>query len=514
MVFQEQLTPGGIGRLGLLILVLFAPAFPAMAAELSTFEACQIKSLDGPAQRSADCATFTVAENPQAPEGPQIELYVARIKSLSPAPASDPLVLIAGGPGGSTVDMYLQGPQAFSGVLDERDILLLDQRGTGRSAPLSCPIEETEDSIQTELSLSDARKATTECLQQLDQDPRYYTTSIAVQDLEALRIAAGYTQLNLYGVSYGSRVAQHFLRRYPASTRTMVIDGVVPASLALGPDVALNAQLTLDSIFERCANQPPCASAFPNLPEDFARLGRTLRSDPPKVVYADPITGTRDELTLQYDAMATLIRLLAYAPETAAIIPHTLQQAADGHYESITGQAVGVLSRLSSSLSTAMHNSVVCAEDIPHLGVIDKQALKQTYLGAEQVAVLEAICEIWPRGVADADIKEPLQSDKPVMLLSGEFDPITPPAYAIETQQGLTNSHHFIAPGQGHGVVSRGCIPRVFAHFVAEADIGSTVETEDGCIDRQRAMAFFVNSMGPAPAPTTSEPASKAAAKQ
>ena len=228
--------------------VLLVPL--AAAAELSDFKNCQIKSLDGPNQRSAECATFTVAENPQAPLGQTIELFVARIKSLSPAPASDPLVLIAGGPGSSTVDMYLGLARAFAGVLDERDILLLDQRGTGRSTPLNCSLEMMS-SIQIEPTLEDSRAAAINCLQQLEQDTRYYTTSIAVQDLEALRIAAGYQQLNIYGVSYGTRVAQHFLRRYPESTRTLVIDGVVPPTLALGPDIALNAQLTLDSIFTR-----------------------------------------------------------------------------------------------------------------------------------------------------------------------------------------------------------------------------------------------------------------------
>ena len=484
--------------------VFFGLTPTAVAAELSEFKPCQIKSLDGPAQRSAECATFSVAENPQVPDGTQIELYVARIRSLSPAPATDPLVLVAGGPGGSTVDMYLGLSRAFAGVLDERDILLLDQRGTGRSAPLTCSLEMM-NSIQIEPTLEDSRLAAKDCLQQLIADPRYYTTSIAVQDLEALRIAADYDQLNIYGVSYGSRVAQHFLRRYPASTRTLVIDGVVPPTLALGPDIALNAQLTLDSIFERCASQPHCASAFPDLRQSFAELSQTLRNEPPTVNYADPITGAYDELTLQYGTMAVVTRLLSYGPETAAIIPFTLKQAAEGHYQSLTSQAVGILKNISSALSYGMHNSVVCAEDTPHMGVIDKQALEQTYLGADQAAALQAICEVWPQGIADADIKDPLQSDTPVLLLSGEFDPITPPAYAIKAQQGLSNSHHFIAPGQGHGVIARGCIPRVVAHFVAEADIDSTLENEAGCIDRQRAMSFFLNSMGPEPEPSASK---------
>ena len=478
------------------------------AKGLSQFVDCQIKSLDGPAQRSAECATFTVAENPLDPEGRQIDLYVARIKSLSPAPATDPLVLIAGGPGGSSVDMYLGLARAFAGVLDERDILLLDQRGTGRSQPLSCSLEMIS-SIEIEPTLEESRAAAEECLTQLDGDPRFYTTSIAVQDLEALRLAAGYSQLNLYGVSYGTRVAQHYLRRYPKSTRTIVIDGVVPPTLALGPDIAINAQNTLSSIFQRCQQQPNCAKAFPKLDASFKRLGETLKSQPPQVSYPDPVTGEFDSITLHYGTMAVVARLLAYAPETAAIIPLTLAQAAAGHYESLTSQAVGILKNLSSTLSYGMHNSVMCSEDAPHHDDINLQALKKTYLGSDQVEAIQAICDIWPSGVADADLKLPLTSDAPVLLLSGQYDPITPPEYAEQAQQGLSNSHHFVAPGQGHGVIARGCIPRVFAHFIAEADIASTIETEDGCIDRQRAMPFFVNSMGPDPKPYQPESSSE-----
>ena len=504
-------------RIALGVLCMFCSWAPwqanAVEPGLSPFSDCQIKSLDGPAQRQAECATFTVAENPAEPDGRKIELYVARIKSLSPAPVSDPLVLVAGGPGGSSVEMYLGLSRAFGGVLDERDILLLDQRGTGRSHPLSCSLEMMSN-IEIEPTIEDSQQAALDCLQQLNGDPRYYTTSVAVQDLEALRIAAGYEQLNIYGVSYGTRVAQHYLRQYPERTRTLIIDGVVPPKLALGPGIAINAQKTLDGIFERCSSQPNCATAFPTLSEDFASLGDRLKSTPPRVNYANPITGDYDNILLQYGTLAVVTRLLSYAPETASIIPYTLQQAADGHYESLTSQAVGILQNLSSTLSYGMHNSVMCTEDAPHLRDIDSDALAKTYLGPDQVEAIQAVCEVWPKGVADANIKNALESDKPVLLLSGEFDPITPPAYAEDAKRGLSNSHHFIAPGQGHGVIARGCIPRVFAHFVAEAEIASTIETEDNCIARQRAMPFFVNSMGPDPKPDTSKNESKPESKK
>ncbi len=496
------LAPGNALRVALMTCALagaganaVTSTYAASGSGLSEFKRCQLKSLDGPTRRSAECATFSVAENPQEQQGRKIDLYVARIKSLSPAPAPDPVVLIAGGPGGSSVEMYLNYSRAFASVLDERDILLVDQRGTGRSHPLSCSSDLS--SLEDEASIDESRQAAQECLVELDGDPRFYTTSVAVQDLEALRIATGYAQLNLYGVSYGTRVAQHYLRRYPERTRTLVLDGVVPPTLALGPGIAHNAQTTLDSIFERCASSKSCATAFPTLAADFSALGERLRTKPPIVPYAHPTTGEPDELKLQYGTLAVVTRLLSYAPETASLIPYTLQQAANGNYASLTSQAVNILQSLSSTLSYGMHNAVMCTEDAPFIGAIDTAALNQTYLGANQTEAIVAICELWPKGVIDDDIKSPLVSDAPVLLLSGEFDPITPPRYAEEVRAGLSNSHHFVAPGQGHGVVARGCIPGLVSAFFADADVAAVVEAEKGCIDRQRAMPFFVNSMGP-----------------
>jgi len=420
------------------------------AASLSEFARCQLRSLEAAAQMSAECATLTVAENPAEPNGQRIELAVARVKSLSPAPASDPLLLIAGGPGGSTIDMYLSMARAFGGVLDERDILLIDQRGTGRSAALTCSVDMS--TMEVEPTPDDARQAAQECLADLAGDPRYYTTSVAVQDLEALRQAAGYSQLNLYGVSYGTRVAQHYLRRFPEQTRAVVLDGVVPADLALGPDIAINAQLTLERLFERCTEQENCRAAFPRLANNFATLSESLRESAPNVSFANPTTGTTEELVLQYSTLAMTIRLLSYAPETAALIPLTIAQAAQGEYTGLTGQAVGILQNLSSSLSYGMHNAVMCTEDAPFYDpqTIDLDALGMTYIGSGQVESIRAMCDAWPAGVLDADLKLPLQSATPVLLLSGEHDPITPPAYANRAAEGLSNAHHFVAPGQGH----------------------------------------------------------------
>ena len=186
---------------------------------------CVLKGARGYGTVNAQCGTWIRPENPDNPTGPTIELAVARIRALAPQPLPDAFTVINGGPGGSSIEMYADLAGAFAPILRDRDVLILDQRGTGQSNPLRCPdLEESVDTYSEEA----VRSATKQCLEGLTGDPRYYSTSVAVRDLEALRIELGYQQLNVYGVSYGTRVALHYLRRYPGSVRTMIIDGILP----------------------------------------------------------------------------------------------------------------------------------------------------------------------------------------------------------------------------------------------------------------------------------------------
>ena len=470
-----------------------------VAATLTEFQRCQIQSLEAPTQRSAHCATLSVPEDYAATSGPQIELFVARISSLSRAKQSDPLLLINGGPGASAVDLYLSLGSVLDPILDERDIILLDQRGTGRSHPMDCAVDLNGRDLSP--STADIARSTAECLQQLPGDPRQYTTSNAVQDLEQLRQLLSAPLINLYGVSYGTRVALHYLRRFPDNARSLVLDGVLPPEIVLGPNVALNAQTTLDAIFERCASAPACNAQFPELGERFTALAKTLRQTPPEIELTHPITGDRELIELDYNQLAMVIRLLSYAPETAALIPLTIAQASSGNLGGLAGQAAMFSDRLTRSLNAGMHNSVVCSEDAPAYPDIDAELdqaqLEASYIGADQYGALKTLCDLWPAGPTDDDFRQPITAQAPVLVLSGEFDPITPPAYGEQLDAALANSTHFIAPGQGHGVIARGCIPRVAAHFIRTADLASTARAEDGCIDELDAMPFFLNTMGP-----------------
>jgi pimeloyl-ACP methyl ester carboxylesterase len=435
----------------------------------------------------ARCGRLEVPLDPAAPEGPKIELFVARLGAFSPEPRPDPLLLISGGPGQSTVDFYLQLRGAFELARRDRDIILVDQRGTGRSA------EGFACSVPDDLSLDtatpeDLNGVIDACVAELDHDPRFYTTSVAVQDLERVRAALGVEQWNLYGVSYGTRVAQHYLRRYPMRARSVVLDGVVPPPLALGPDVAREAQRALEQIFARCAADTQCAARFAALPQLFAEVLTRLDSGAADETDPPPISALE---------LRTLVRFMSYNAATVALLPVLIGEAHAGNYAPLAGQARTLLRELPESLSFPMSNSVMCAEDAPYVTATATGGLETTYLGTGIMDGIRLICGRWPVGPVDADFKTAVVSDTPVLLLSGENDPITPPAYAERVRnEGLSNSVHVIGLGQGHGLVGVGCVPRLLRSFL---ETPVPAELDASCLLREPPTPFFLSLLGPAP---------------
>lgn len=476
------------------LLLLTAAASPAASAlELSD---CRISAGPGFPGIKARCGTFMRPLNPDNPDSGQIELRVAVVPALDLEPEADPLVPLAGGPGASAIQFYSGYYTAFELVRRDRDILLLDQRGTGDSSRLDCPIDD--DIVDGQYSDEQTLAFTTACLEQLPHDPRYFTTSVAVTDLEALRLALGYPALNLLGTSYGTRVAQHFARRYPKSTRTIILDGVVPPQLPLGPEIATEAQRALDSILTRCAKDAACSERFPEIDLDFASLRARLDDTPVQVELADPVTGRPTTLDFGHNELAAAIRLLAYQPQSMAIVPLVIHEATRENFVPLAAQFQLTASSLADALALGMHNSVMCSEDLPFVDheTIDFTVLDDTYIGALQFEALETICSIWPRGPVDDGFAEPLVTDIPVLLLSGDADPITPPRYADLAAIELSNARHLINAGQGHGQIAAGCMPKIIAEFVSAAD-PATLDAQ--CMERAFIMPFFLDFSGPMP---------------
>ena len=276
-------------------------------------EPCRIADLDGLTSTEARCGRLSVAEDPENASGARIELAIAVVPAVATRARPDPLILIAGGPGQGAIQSFAPLLAQFAGVRRERDLVLVDQRGTGGSKRLDCAIPD--DALETgEMTPAQLAELARECLAKLPGRPQFYTTSIAVQDLDAVRAALGYPEVNLYGGSYGTRVAQHYARRCPDRTRTGVRDGVVPPALALGPSIALESQRALARVFARCAADVACNARFPDLPGQFARIEARLRQGPVPVTLADPVTGEARQVEVTRAHLLTMARMLVSAP--------------------------------------------------------------------------------------------------------------------------------------------------------------------------------------------------------
>jgi pimeloyl-ACP methyl ester carboxylesterase len=261
----------------------------------------------------------------------------------------------------------------------------------------------------------------------------------------------------------------------------------VPPELALGPDVAREAQRALTQIFGRCAADAGCGARFAELPAHFRELLARLDA-PARDSVAPPLTSLE---------LRALVRFMSYSAATVALLPVLLTEAYGGNYAPLASHAKTTLRDLPESLSFPMSNSVTCTEDVPFIDADSTKDLGDTYLGTAIVDALKLICGRWPSGARDDDFKQPVVSDKPVLLLSGDSDPITPPTYAERVVAGgLTNAKHLIGRNQGHGLVAVGCVPRVLRAFLERP---TPAELDASCVDSEPATPFFLSLLGPAP---------------
>lgn len=463
---------------------------------------CEVgrRGVGGVGTLGAFCSSFDVPEDWDAPAGRHIQLRVAIVRSAAVHSDPDLVAFLDGGPGGAATDDYPEIAPALQALLERRDILLVDQRGTGGSNALACPrieaagrespaLAEPQDLARLQLLLQ-------QCLAAVRSHaaPEHYTTTDAIRDLEAIRVALGAPQLDLLGVSYGTRVAQQYTARYPRSVRSVVLDSVVPNSLVLGSEHARNLEQVLRSLFARCSADKLCKDSFGDSYATLYRVRDRLRAQPQALSLRDPSTFEPLHLNFSAADLATIVRINAYSPLTAALLPLTLHEADQGNYTPLASQKKWIADDLGSHIDNGMELSVICAEDADLLAARPEDSA--TLLGNDQIEKIRAACAAWPRGDRPADFHQPLASALPVLLLAGERDPVTPPAYAEQMLSTLPNARLLLAPGQGHGVIGAGCMPRLVVDFVQELEPRAL---DDRCLLQLGDIPAFIDFNGASP---------------
>ncbi len=443
----------------------------------------------------AHCGRLSVPENRDDPDGRMIDLNFAVVPATGSTPEDDPLFLLAGGPGQAGVEAYGGAVFIFDDVNRTRDLVLVDQRGTGESGGLGCANLESDtlpDAISDEevLALIDA------CRAGLEQraDLRQYTTEAAVADLDAIREALGYEAINLYGASYGSRLGLAYMRRHPERVRAAVLDAVAGPDLVLFRDMPRDGQRALDALFARCAADAGCAAAFPDLETGFDALLASLDLPRP-VTIRDPLSNEPADLEMDRDRLMSVVFNLLYSGDFQTLLPLLIAHAAEtGELTPLVAQSLAVSE--AAALDLGLLYSVACAEDAPLIDPAEAEAIQAATDFPLMAENFLRICAGWPRGEAPTDLREPLRSDIPTLLLSGDADPVTPPQYAATVAETLSNSRHLVVPGYGHGVVAAGCMPKVVAEFIRE---GSAADLETACVEEIAPPPFFLNFAGPQP---------------
>ncbi|MBS0571117.1 MAG: alpha/beta fold hydrolase [Proteobacteria bacterium] len=459
------------------------------------FTACQLAQKHSGATTSAFCAPLSVPENRNAANGRKLDLRLALIKSDAATADADIVVFLAGGPGQSAIDTWPQIAAAFAPLLEHHHVLLLDQRGTGGSNVLECKGDD-DDSTSTGFDAAKVRDTTQKCLDDVSKhsDPRFYTTTDAVADLEAVRQALGAPPFDLVGVSYGTRVAQQYALRHPEGVRSIVLDSVAPNAIALGQDFAENLDGALKLQFAQCEKTPACKQVFGDPYASLMQLRDELRQTPRDYAYRDPVTFVEKQKRMTAPSLAGLVRLFAYSPETAALLPLSIKEGLQGDFTPLAGQQQILTGDMSDLAENAMQLSVICSEDADLLVPQPQDA--DTVLGNHLIDGIKAACTVWPHETRPADFHQPLKTGKPVLILEGEFDPVTPPRYGEQVLKSLSNARLLVAKGQGHNVIGRGCIPKVVQEFVDKLD-PKTLDAK--CVDRLGPMPAFINFNGSSP---------------
>ncbi|HEY0180989.1 MAG TPA: alpha/beta fold hydrolase [Dokdonella sp.] len=459
------------------------------------FAPCELAERGSAATTAAFCAPLRVPEDWDRPDGRRIDLHLALIRSDAPAAARDLAVLLAGGPGQAATEVYPRAAAGFAPLLRKRNLILLDQRGTGGSHPLRCR-EDLEGETQAAPDLDAIRAATTRCLAEVskDADPAQYTTTATVRDLEALRQALGAPQFDLVGVSYGTRVAQQYLAAHPDGVRSVVLDSPVPNELVLGAEFASNLDAALKAQFAACTSTPACAHAFGDPYASLYRLRDELAAQPQQVAARHPRTYAAERKPLGAYGLAGLVRLFAYSPEMSALLPLVVDRALKGDFAPLVGQSELIEDEVSDIAGSGLQLSVICAEDADLLAERPQDA--NLLLGDLLVRVLRAQCAIWPHGTRPSGFHAPVASDAPVLILSGELDPVTPPRYGERILSGLPNGRQLVLAGQGHSVMARGCVPKLVARFVDTLD---AARLDAGCIADLGPTPAFIDFNGASP---------------
>lgn len=475
-----------------LVLMLCAACAPsAGTSAIDRLAPCTVDQ--GPTD--AYCGTYRVYEDREAKQGRQFDLRIVLLPALDADAKPDPVFFLAGGPGQGAAEMADAIKEMLRRVQTTRDIVLVDQRGTGDSHPLTCDpgTDRIEDIGEPdEVGLARLRA----CMEGYDADLTKYVTSIAMDDLDDVRAYLGYERINIVGGSYGTRAGLVYLRQHPDRVRSIVLDGVAPTNMRLPMFFARDAQRALDRLLADCEANAACRARYPDLAGRVRAVFERLEQSPPRVRLVHPRTGEAAEVVFRAGYAAGVLHGALYSPLVSSLVPALIERAERNDFQGLL--ALGTMSeRAAENMAIGLQLSILCSEDHPFITPEDaEQATAGTVFARHLLSWRIQACDMWPKAQLPQGYREPVVSDVPALVLSGALDPVTPPDWGAQAAQHLSRSKHVVAAGTGHGVLSTGCGQAMVRAFI---DAGSAEGLDTSCASAIARPPFFLTPAGPDP---------------
>lgn len=447
-----------------------------------------------PAVARARCGTITLPEARDKPGGRQIEVAVAVLPATDSVASTDPVLFLLGGPGGAAVEAMRSIAAAYAPMNRTRDMVFVDQRGTGRSAALRCPFGRDED-LQSYLGEFLPMREMEECRTRLaaTADLTRYRTRDFIADLEAVRAALGVPQWNLHATSYGTRVALHYLQRHPSSVRSAILASVVPPELTLPMTLGADADSAIVKLTADCRADSACAATFPRFREELDSVAQRLERAPASVALTHPTTDQPITLTLTRGAFGEFIRSTMYSAANASALPLVIFEAYRGDYGNLVMGAITNRRGLARGGNAGLYLAITCAEDVARVDATAAlTANRRTTMGESRAREHIAACRNWPTRPDGEEWPTASRSRVPVLLMVGDTDPATPPHWARLATRTLGDSKLVVVPGAGHlsgPALAGACLGPLQVSFVAAPEPG---KVDASCVAAMRRPAFIL----------------------
>jgi len=436
------------------------------------------------------CGKLQVPENYSKPDAVQISINFVVLPAIDNSDNKTPLLFLAGGPGQAAAELASGLRRVFSEVRKTRDLILVDQRGTGESHPLQCE-DAIEQDIYTitpeEFSAQDIK----DCLATFNGDLSQYNSENAIRDFDAVRVALGHKQINIYGGSYGTRAGLVYMRMFPKSLRGVVLDSVGPIEVPIGLFGQSSAR-SFNLLLDNCQKEPSCQKAYPELEKEFRTLLARLAQEPEKVNIAHPRLGTQTKFVISEAKLLGTLRMQLYSVATRSLVPLVIHQAYLGNYMPLAGLVAQ--SEGGQGIYLGLLFNIACNEDFPRISAIDfEKDAKNNFGGGDSHFGFKMVCPIWPQYRPNEEFYQAVTADIPTLILSGNLDPVTPPSNGEHSAKSLPNNHHIVIENAAHTVAMNTCASDIINEFLTSLQ---PRKLDESCLENVPSESFMTNLNG------------------